>query len=178
MYWKGEIFKVSPKQCSTLPTSGNVCMFSSFKKKIGNSLVVQWLGFSALNAVGWRSVPGLKTKVLKFHGAGKKKKSLEDFPVVQWLRLCLPMLGVRVWFLVMWLRSHMLPGQNMKQRQYCKKFNKDFKNSPHQKNPKKVKILVRVVTIGKDGHGAYSKQGRGEVLSPLTVLCFKIFCSL
>ena len=71
-------------------------MFSSFKKKIGNSLVVQWLGFSALNAVAWRSVPGLKTKVLKLHGAGKKKKSLEDFPVVQWLRLCLPMLGVRV----------------------------------------------------------------------------------
>ena len=47
--------------------------------------MIQWLGFSALNAVAWRSVPGLKTKVLKLHGAGKKKKkSLEDFSVVQW----------------------------------------------------------------------------------------------
>ena len=55
-------------------------MFSSFKKKIGNSLVVQWLGFSALNAVAWRSVPGLKTKVLKLHGAGQKKKIIRGLP--------------------------------------------------------------------------------------------------
>ena len=56
---------------------------------------------------------------------------------------------------------------------YCNKFNKDFKNSPHQKkNLKKVKPLVRVVTIGKDGHGADSRQGKGEDLSSLTVLCF------
>ena len=27
--------------------------------------------------------------------------------------------------------------QNIKQRQYCNKFNKDFKNGPHQKNLKK-----------------------------------------
>jgi len=73
----------------------------------------------------------------------------------------------------------MLPGQNIKQRQYCNKFNKDFKNSPHQKkNLKKVKTLIRVVTIGKDGHGAESRQGRGEDLSSLTLLCFLIFCSL
>ena len=25
--------------------------------------------------------------------------------------------------------------QNIKQKQYCKKFNKDFKNGPHQKKP-------------------------------------------
>ena len=56
---------------------------------------------------------------------------------VQWLRLCLPMEGVRVQF----------PGQgaetphfsrpkkqNIKQKQYCSKFNKDFKNGPHTKN--------------------------------------------
>ena len=30
--------------------------------------------------------------------------------------------------------------QNMKQKQYCDKFNKDFKNGPHQKNLKKKKI--------------------------------------
>ena len=27
--------------------------------------------------------------------------------------------------------------QNIKQKQYCNKFNKDFKNGPHQKNLKK-----------------------------------------
>ena len=29
--------------------------------------------------------------------------------------------------------------QNIKQKQYCNKFNKDFKNGPHQKNSKKPK---------------------------------------
>ena len=29
--------------------------------------------------------------------------------------------------------------QNIKQKQYCNKFNKDFKNGPHQKNLKKKK---------------------------------------
>ena len=31
---------------------------------------------------------------------------------------------------------HTLPpkNQNIKQKQYCNKFNKDFKNGPHQKN--------------------------------------------
>ena len=29
--------------------------------------------------------------------------------------------------------------QNIKQKQYCDKFNKDFKTGPHQKNKKKKK---------------------------------------
>ena len=29
--------------------------------------------------------------------------------------------------------------QNIKQKQYCNKFNKDFKNGPHQKKPQKTK---------------------------------------
>ena len=32
--------------------------------------------------------------------------------------------------------------QNIKQKAYCNKFNKDFKNSPHQKNLKKKKKTV------------------------------------
>ena len=55
---------------------------------------------------------------------------------VQWLRICLPMQGVWVRSLVGELRSHMPHGQknqNIKQKQYCNKFNKDFKNCPHQK---------------------------------------------
>ena len=50
---------------------------------------------------------------------------------VQWLRLCLPMQGVRVQSLVGELRSHRPRGQKnqniKKQKQYCDKFNKDFK---------------------------------------------------
>ena len=32
--------------------------------------------------------------------------------------------------------------QNIKQRQYCNKFNEDFKNGPHQKNLLKNKIKL------------------------------------
>ena len=56
---------------------------------------------------------------------------------VHWLRLHLPMQRVWVPSLVWELRSHMLCSkkkQNRKQKQYCNKFNKDFKNDPHQKN--------------------------------------------
>ena len=54
--------------------------------------------------------------------------------VVQWLRLRLPIQGVQVRSLVGNLRSHMPRSQKTKkQKQYCNKFNKDFKNGPHQK---------------------------------------------
>ena len=36
--------------------------------------------------------------------------------------------------LVRELRSHMPHGQNIKQKQYCNKFNKNFKNDPHPQN--------------------------------------------
>ena len=53
------------------------------------------------------------------------------------LRILLPMQGLQVRSLVGELRSHMpqsQKNQNMKQKQYCNKFNKDFANRPHQKN--------------------------------------------
>ena len=59
---------------------------------------------------------------------------------IQWLRLCLSMQGVQFRYLVREPRSHMPCGQktkNIKQKQYCNKFNKDFKNCPHQKSLKK-----------------------------------------
>ena len=55
--------------------------------------------------------------------------------VVQWLRLNLPIQGVWIWSLVgqepkithaLWAKN-----QNIKQKPYCNKFNKDFKNGPH-----------------------------------------------
>ena len=63
--------------------------------------------------------------------------------VVQWLRLRLPMQEIQVQSLVEELRSHVPPDQktqNIKQKQYCVKFNKDFKkNGPHFKKSEKKK---------------------------------------
>ena len=44
--------------------------------------------------------------------------------------------------------------QNMKQKQYCNKFNKDFKNGPHQKKilKKKKGAIDPYELKGKDGH--------------------------
>ena len=57
------------------------------------------------------------------------------FLVVQWLRLCLPMQGMQVQSLQGNKIPHALwsENQNIKQKQYCNKFKKDFKNGPHQK---------------------------------------------
>ena len=51
------------------------------------------------------------------------------------------MQGVWVWSLVGELRSHMLwpKSKNIRQKQYCKKINKDFKNGSHKK-----KILKKI----------------------------------
>ena len=59
-----------------------------------------------------------------------------DFPGGPVAKTPLPMQGVQVQCLVRESRFHMPHGQktqNIKQNQYCNKFNKDFKNSPHQK---------------------------------------------
>ena len=49
--------------------------------------------------------------------------------MVQWLELCLPTQRVQIQSLVRELKSHMPHGQktpNIKQKQYCNKFNEDF----------------------------------------------------
>ena len=61
------------------------------------------------------------------------------------------MLGVWVQSLAKELRSHILHSQekkkkthqNIKQKQYCNKFNKDFKNDPHQKKKKNDKATLK-----------------------------------
>ena len=53
--------------------------------------------------------------------------------------------GVQLRSVVGELRSHMSWGQknqNIKQKQYCNKFNKDFKNGPHQKKILKKKRYI------------------------------------
>ena len=70
------------------------------------------------------------------HEAFTYKCVLGTSLVVQWLRLRLLMQGVRVRSLVGELRSHMpcsQKNQNIKQKQYCHKFNKDFKKMVHIK---------------------------------------------
>ena len=72
----------------------------------------------------------------------QKERLLGTSLVVQWLRLNLPMQGVWVQSLVGELRSHTPHGQktkNIKQKQYCNNFNKDFKNGPHAKKNLKKK---------------------------------------
>ena len=65
-------------------------------------------------------------------------RALPGSPVV---KTSLPMQGVPVQFLVRELRSHIPCGQktkNIEQKQYCNKFNKDFKNGPLKNHVKKV----------------------------------------
>ena len=62
--------------------------------------------------------------------------------MIQWLGLRLPMQRVRVGSLVEELKSQIPQAsppknQNIKQKQYCNEFNKELKNSPHQKAFKK-----------------------------------------
>ena len=65
-------------------------------------------------------------------------RALPGSPVV---KTSLPMQGVPVQFLVRELRSHIPCGQktkNTEQKQYCNKFNTDFKNGPLKNHVKKV----------------------------------------
>ena len=58
------------------------------------------------------------------------------------------MQGAQVRSLVRELRSHIPPGQknqNVKQKQYCNKFNKDFKNGPD------IQIKIKNNAQSRDG---------------------------
>ena len=55
---------------------------------------------------------------------------------VQWLGLCLPIQGGQVWSLVRELGCLCPKGQEVGQKWYCNKFNRDFRNGPHQKKTK------------------------------------------
>ena len=57
------------------------------------------------------------------------------------------MQGMQVQSLVGELKSHISCGQNTKQRRYCNKLNKDFKNSPRQKSLYKQKNRENFVSL-------------------------------
>ena len=81
-------------------------------------------------------------------GVCKKKKKVicGTFLVVQWLKLHLPVQGAQVQSLVRELRSNVLPGQNIKQKPYYNKFNKDFKKIV---DIKKKKSLLKIWMFAK-----------------------------
>ena len=73
---------------------------------------------------------------LKYGQSDLYKKHLGDFPGGPVVKTSPSNVGVRVWSLVGELRSHMPRGQknqNIKQKQYCNKFNKDLKKMVHMK---------------------------------------------
>ena len=73
---------------------------------------------------------GRNYRVIKSGSKKVKGTSL----AVQWLGLHLPMQGPKK--------------QNTKQKQYCNKFNKDFKNGPHQKKNLKKRekdLIIRAI---------------------------------
>ena len=70
-----------------------------------------------------------------------------NFPSCPVVRLGLPMQGLQVWPLVFELRSYIPHGQKnqkVKQKQYCNKFNEDFKMVHiKKKNLKNIKRQIR-----------------------------------
>ena len=120
----------------------------------------------------------LKTLTSKVNLLKKKKEGMRGTSlVVQWLRLCLPVKGVQV----------LIPGQgakiphasrpknqNIKQKQYCNKFNKDFKNGPQPKKKKTNKKKRVWETSGGDGYVYVIDCGDGFTgiyLSPNSSSC-------
>ena len=90
-----------------------------------------------------RSNPRVQQQVHEQTKCSFKDPGVGTSLAVQWLRLCLPMPGVRVQSLVGELRRHMPCTQNTKAGNRSNivthlikfaKFNKDCKNSPHEKN--------------------------------------------
>ena len=58
------------------------------------------------------------------------------------------------------LRSHVVRGQKIKQKQYCNKFNKDFKNGPLKKNSLNKKVSFSVQGFFFYCHWSHSREHR------------------
>ena len=69
-----------------------------------------------------------------------------DFPGSQWLGFHLPVQGVQVWWAKI-LHAQRPESQNLKQKQYCNRVNKDFKNGLH--HSKKISCLKCFWTASK-----------------------------
>ena len=98
------------------------------------------------------------------------------FLVVQWLRLCLPMQGMQVQSLQGNKIPHALwsENQNIKQKQYCNKFKKDFKNGLHQKEIFMEKKEL-CCSLNKDHRMLDLKDVRDNVVQTPYHLCQVLF---
>ena len=110
---------------------------------------------------------------------GKKKSYIGTSLEVQRLRLHLPMQGC----------VGSIPGQgikiphaswpknqSIKQKQDCYKFNKDFKNNPHQKKIEKKKKAAYIEVIQLDEFGGkYIPEKLHHNLCPIITITSKIF---
>ena len=75
-------------------------------------------------------------------GVLKKKENIGDFPGSPVVKTSPSNVGGAGSIPGWGVRSHMprgLKNQNIKRKQYCNKFNKDFKNGPHQKKKRNLK---------------------------------------
>ena len=91
---------------------------------------------------GWDTV---RNSLVLFFKCNTLKSFLGISLPVQWLRLCLPMeggVGVIICQGVKIPHTSQPKNENIKQKQYCNKFNKYFKNGPHFK-----KICKKVFCI-------------------------------
>ena len=55
--------------------------------------------------------------------------------------------------------------QNIKQKQYCNKFNKNFKNGPHQQNLKKKERSFRGSDKRRGNHCEICPESSGQMLT-------------
>ena len=134
--------------CSTLITQGFFfkILFKFFSIFIQNSS--DMFIATLFTKTTRRSNPRLQQQVHEQTKCSLKDPGVGTSLAVQWLRLCLPMPGVQVQSLVGELRRHMPCTQKTKAGNRSNivthlikfvKFNKDCKNSPHEKNLKKKK---------------------------------------
>ena len=112
-----------PPKCCKLTLLHHLCLLEEFSFSPN---VCFWLWCCPVPATNhWSTLKGCL-----------KPSTSRNFLSGQWLYLHLSMQGVWVWSLVGELRSHMPHGwkdQKHKQKQYCNRFNKHFKNESHQK---------------------------------------------
>ena len=94
--------------------------------------------------------------------------------VIHWIRHHLPVQRVQIRSLVEELRPHMPCDQktkNVKQKQYCNIFNKDFKNSPTLKNKNFLKNHTIITTSFLKSHLSSVKLGFCFCLNVHRVIC-------
>ena len=79
--------------CLLIPDLYVMALHGDKTERLGNSLVVQWLGLGAFTVMAWGSISGLRTRIPQRHGQKKAKKQKNpkgvNFPKQVLLYICL-----------------------------------------------------------------------------------------